>query len=366
MPDHAVSSAAPPAPHPAADVNVEQAASLLRSAAGVVVIVLNWNGTAVIRACLDGLRGQSFRDFAVLVVDNHSADDSPAIIRAEYPEMELLELSDNHGFARGNNLGIAHVWATRPATRYIALLNNDTLPQPGWLAVLVAALEQRPEMGMAASKILCWDGASQPERIDTAGDMFFQHGAAGKRGHGEPADCYGTPEEVFGACAGAALYRCEMLREIGLLDEEFFAYNEDVDLDFRARLAGWRCWYAPAAVVWHRVSYSAQAYSERVVYWSKRNSAWVLVKNWPARFFLRYALPLLGYNFLSDLRWIFGGRAKAVLRGRWHAVLGLRRMLRKRAVILAARKITDKELDRWIVRRTPWCEATRRALRRYC
>lgn len=329
-----------------------------------IVIVLNWNGAAVIRDCLRGLRDQTFREFDTLVVDNNSTDQSREIIRNEFPEADLLHLDDNYGFARGNNEGIRRVLETKPHVQYIALLNNDTLPQPHWLGALVTALDERPEMGMAASKMLCWDGERPATVIDTAGDVFYQHGLAGKRGFGQPADAFDVPGEVFGACAGAALYRADMLRDIGLLDEDFFAYNEDVDWDFRARLAGWRCWYVPGAVVWHRVSYTTKVFSDRAIYWSKRNSFWVLVKNWPRSLFLRHFFPLVGYNLLSDLRWIFAGRITPVLKGRWDGLRGLRKMLAKRTQIQLNRDIPPAELDRWIIRTTPWCETFRRNLKR--
>jgi GT2 family glycosyltransferase len=330
----------------------------------VVVIVLNWNGAAVVGDCLHGLRQQSFCDFHTLVVDNNSKDHSRRLIEEEFPDVEVLPLPDNYGFARGNNEGIKYIWKTRPSIQYIALLNNDTCPQPHWLGALVTALDERSDMGMIASKMLCWDGANQPIAIDTAGDVFYQHGLAGKRGHGAPVDAYDAAEEVFGACAGAALYRNDMLKEIGLLDEAFFAYNEDVDWDFRARLAGWRCWYVPDAIVWHRVSFTAQPYSDRAIYWSKRNSFWVLVKNWPASFFLKYCLPLVGYNVLSDLRWMLAGRIAPVVKARWDGLRGLRAMLKQRKHIQFIREITPQDLDRWIVRKTPWCETFRRNLKR--
>ena len=332
----------------------------------VVVIVLNWNGADVIRDCLASLRRQAFREFAVLVVDNASKDDSRRIVHEEFPEASLLALDENAGFCKGNNRGIEYAWQRFPSVEYIALLNNDTAAQPEWLEALVAALDAHRDCGMAASKMLCWDGESEPETIDTAGDVFFKHGLAGKRGHGEPRDNYSATEQVFAACAGAVLYRSDMLREIGLLDEDFFAYNEDVDLGFRARLAGWSCLFVADAVVWHRVSYTTKPFSDSAIYWSKRNSVWVLVKNWPAKVFIRHLFPVLAYNFLSDVRWLLGGRIKPVLKGRWDALLGIRKMLAKRRKIRQSRKITADELDSWIIRHTPWCETLRRNLKRVC
>jgi len=312
--------------------------------ARVAVVVLNWNGRDVLPACLEALRAQTWRDFAVLVVDNHSDDNSGALVTTAFADMTLLALPENLGFAAGNNRGIEHLWRLQPSLEYIALLNNDTRPQPTWLEHLVHALERRPDAGMAASKILQWDGTAAPTTIDTAGDVFYRHGLAGKRGNGEAAANYAEPDEPFGACPAAALYRGAMLRETGLFDEAFFAYNEDVDLNFRAQLAGWRCVYEPRAVVWHRVSHSARQWLDRTLYWSKRNTVWVVIKNMPAGLLLRLLPRMLIYHLGSDCAWMACGRIGPVVRGRWAALRGLRDMLRKRAVVQRARRITSREL----------------------
>jgi hypothetical protein len=197
---------------------------------------------------------------------------------------------------------------------------------------------------MAASKILKWDGQHPPTVIDTAGDLFYTYGLAGKRGMGEPATAYDTAEDVFGACAAAALYRTTMLRQIGLLDPLFFAYNEDVDLAFRAQLMGWHCAYVPAAVVWHRVSFSAQRVSDRTMIWTKRNTLWLLAKNMPALLLAWYAPLILVHCIMSDLAWMLRGRGILVMKGRWQAVCGLPAMLRHRARIQAQRTISLRAL----------------------
>ncbi|MBI4862333.1 MAG: glycosyltransferase family 2 protein [Candidatus Riflebacteria bacterium] len=329
----------------------------------VTVVVLNWNGAAVIRDCLQGLRFQTFRRFSTLVVDNASTDGSPGLVRREFPEVELLELRENRGFAGGNNAGIGLLRRTRPTIPYIALLNNDARPQTGWLAALVTALEERPGMGMAASKMLRWDGVADPSIIDCAGTVFYTCGRADKRGEGCDAALFSRPEEVFGACAGAALYRAGMLDEIGLFDADLFAYHEDVDLDLRARWAGWGCWYVPEAVVWHRVGHSARIAGLDTVVLAKRNISWVLIKNWPASLFLRHGLSVGTYNLLSDLWGILRGRGRAVLAARWATLRGLPKVLRKRTRVMGARKIDASEFDRWIVP-TPWLRRVGRALER--
>jgi len=327
------------------------------------IIVLNWNGEDVIHDCLESLRSQTLAA-QVIIVDNASIDNSVNIIRENFPEFSLLQLNENTGFAKGNNEGLSLALEKFPNLKYVALLNNDTKAQPDWLEKLVGSLEKNPDCGIAASKLLCWDGESPAEVIDSAGDVFFQHGLAGKRGYGEAKDKYSSYERIFGACAGAALYRVEMINEIGFLDDDFFAYNEDVDLCFRAKLAGWDCIFVPDAVVWHRVSFSTKSFSDRSIYWSKRNSFWVMIKNLPLGLFFRHSFHIIGYNLLSDLRWIFGGRIKPVIKGRWDGLTKLPTILRKRKTILKNRKISNKELNKWITKETPWFGSVRRNLKK--
>jgi len=329
----------------------------------IAIIVLNWNGEDVITDCLESLQKQTLAA-QVIIVDNASTDNSVNIIRENFPEFSLLQLNENTGFAKGNNEGLAFALEKFPNLKYVALLNNDTKAQTDWIEKLTSALEKNPDCGIAASKLLCWDGETPAEVIDSAGDIFFQHGLAGKRGYGESKNEYSSYERIFGACAGAALYRVEMINEIGFLDDDFFAYNEDVDLCFRAKLTGWDCIFVPDAVVWHRVSFSTKSFSDRSIYWSKRNSFWVMIKNLPLGIFLKHSFHIIGYNLLSDLRWILGGRIKPVFKGRWDGFTKLPTMLRKRKNILKNRKISNNEFNKWIIKETPWFVSVRRNLKK--
>lgn len=217
--------------------------------AKVAVVIPTWNGQRLLPIALDSLRGQQFRDFEVIVVDNGSVDGTVDWLQREYPEVRLLVLPENRGFAAAANAGIA---ATDG--RYVALLNNDAEADPEWLQALVRTLDELPEAGAAASRVL---QRRDPARIDSAGDTLGV--LAYSIGHDDvDGPLYDHPRWVPSACAAAALYRREALREVGPLDERFFAYLEDVDLGLRLLLAGWKTRYVPDAVARHEGSATAQ------------------------------------------------------------------------------------------------------------
>ncbi len=253
-------------------VNMEQAGK----APLVSVIVVNWNGKHLLGACLDSLLAQSFRDFEIIVVDNGSRDGSPEYLREQYRTVSLIGLPENTGFAGGNNAGIRAAQGT-----YVALLNNDTRTDPEWLASLVRDAETGPATdGMWASKILSYD---DPDLIDNVGLLLYRDGLARGKGRLErDRGQYDTRQEALFPSGCAALYRRRMLDEIGLFDEDFFAYADDVDLGLRARLAAWGCVYVPAAKVYHRYSSSSATYSPLKAYLVERNRIWVLFKYYPA------------------------------------------------------------------------------------
>lgn len=211
----------------------------------VTVIIPTWNGAALLPIALDSLRRQRFQEFEVVVVDNGSEDKTPAVLRESYPEVRVVSLPENRGFAAAANAGIA---ATE--SPYVALLNNDAAADPGWLSALVRTLDETPNAGAAASRVL---QRRTPSLIDSAGDTFGV--LAYSIGHGDPdGPAYSAPRWVTSACAAAALYRRSALEEVGPFDERFFAYLEDVDLGLRLLLAGWRTRYVPDAVARHEGS----------------------------------------------------------------------------------------------------------------
>jgi GT2 family glycosyltransferase len=303
------------------------------------VIVPNWNGRSDLERCLPALQAQTLDDFEVIVVDNGSSDGSLELLETEFPEVRVVELGENRGFATANNIGIR---AARG--RYIALLNNDTRVDPAWLAELVACLERHPRAASVTSKMLLMQ---HPDTIDGAGDVLTWTFLPYPRGHGEPdRGQYEQEREVFSASGGAALWRGDVLKRLGAFDEEFFAYYEDVDLGFRARLQGLECWYVPTSVVLHQRGGTTRGITEFELYHPLKNRWFMILKNTPTRLFARHLPEIL----LGDLHWIrravANRRSRAALRAYGVVIRSIPRLLRERRKIQPARELPLAELDR--------------------
>jgi len=303
----------------------------------ISVIVLNYNGLRFLEPCLSSLFCQTFKDFEIILVDNGSSDGSSDYVRQHFPSVVLVETGKNLGFAGGTNAGI-----TIAQGEYILTLNNDTIADIHFLEELHKPMLRDPDIGMCASKMLFPDG-----RIYSTGISIFRSGAAMDRGIFEPDNGkYDAHEEVFGPCAGAALYRRSMLDTIGLFDEDFFLYMEDVDLAFRARLSGWQCRYVPAARVIHVHGGTAGVNSEISVYYGNRNLIWYTIKNFPARLFLTSFPWFFGRN-CGDIPYYFlKGRGRAILKAKIDAVRGLHTIIKKRKTV--EKKISYADLRKWI------------------
>lgn len=292
----------------------------------VTVVIPNWNGRHLLPACLAALGEQSFSDFEIVVVDNGSTDGSVGWIQESYPGVRVLVNQENLGFAVAVNQGIR-----ASQGKYVALLNSDTRAGDHWLASLVDAAEADPQVGMCASKMLF---ADRMDVINSAGICLDLAGITWDcRGGEVDDDSDQDPQEVFGPCGGAALYRRTMLEEIGLFDEDFFAYLEDVDLAWRARRAGWRALYVPAARVLHHHSATSVEGSPFKSVHLGRNKIWLLVKNYPFREAWHHGVLCLLYDVAAVAYALVARRDLYALYGRLAALSGLRRMwLKRRAV----------------------------------
>ncbi len=320
----------------------------------VSVIIVNWNGLRYLERCLSSVLRQTYDDYDVLLVDNGSQDGSVAFVRERFPEVRILANPKNVGFAAGNNIGIAATQGT-----YIATLNTDTEAEPGWLAALVAGMSAASRVGMCASKML-FD--SVRERINSTGIAIDCAGIAWDRDGGRAdreAGC--EAGEVFGPCAGAALYRRKMLEQIGGFDEDFFYLYEDVDLAWRARLAGWRCWYCPEARVYHVHAGAGTEGTPLKSYLLARNRIWTIIVNYPWPQCLIYTPAMLFYDLLAVAYSLLVRRDVQALRGRLAGYASWPRLWRKRARVQSLRSVSWPDLARWL---SP-VEGPQSVLRRY-
>lgn len=323
----------------------------------VSVIILNYNGKHFLKDCLDSALDQTYPNHEVIVVDNDSSDGSVGFVEENYPEVTLIKNTDNLGYAEGNNVGIRKALED-PHVEYVILLNNDTKVKSDWLAELVRVAEEE-KAGMVGSKILFWNG----KFIDSVGLIMWKEGESGDRGSGEPANRYNQKIEIFGPCGAAALYSRELLEDVGMdgdyLDSDFFMYGEDTDLTLRARLLGYRCFYSPQAVVYHKGGGSAGKGSPLSNYYGRRNRTNSLIKNYPTSLLLKYLprillkeIALVGYALAR-------GELIVTLKAKLDFMKGLRKMLGKRYMIQARKRVSDKEIEKWL-EDYPWFEKLRK------
>lgn len=255
------------------------------------IVIPNFNGKRFLRSCLESLQQQSYSNFRVIVVDNGSKDGSVELLRQEYPEVQLIDWDENRGFSAAVNGGI-----NAGSAPLVFLLNNDTELDEHCLAELAAAAGKHKGYDFFAAKMLNYNDR---EYLDGAGDAFLRGGVGYRLGTMEKdSELYDVSRQVFGACAGAALYRREFFQELGLFDEDFFAYLEDVDLNLRANSRGKKCYYVPAARVYHIGSATTGSkINDFTVKLSTRNNFCILVKNYPAALLLRFAPAICVYQF---------------------------------------------------------------------
>ncbi len=276
------------------------------------IVIPNYNGEAYLRPCLDSLRRQTV-PAEIIVVDNGSTDGSARLVAEEYPEVSLVRLPENTGFCGAVNTGIR----CSDGMKYVILLNNDTTADPSFTSELIRAMEEDDSVFSCQAKRLKMD---QPDLIDDAGDLYCALGWAFARGKGKHRDKYTRREEIFSACAGAAIYRKTILDEIGTFDENHFAYLEDCDIGWRARLYGYKNMFVPAALVYHVGSAaSGSVYNLFKVRNTSRNSIYLISKNMPMWQIL-LNLPLLVPGFLVKAVFFaqkgFGGEyMKGIFRG---------------------------------------------------
>lgn len=320
------------------------------------MLVVNWNRKELLRQCLLSVRAQDGTPPEIVVVDNGSRDGSAEMVASEFPGAILIRNSENRGFCAANNQGMS-----ASTGEFIALLNNDAEADSNWIVSMLGAMRDRTSVGMVACKILVHEN---PKRIDKAGHLIYPDGQNRGRGTGALDDgAYDTPQEVLWPDGCAALYRREMLDEIGGFDEDFFAYADDAELGLRGRIAGWRCWYAPDAVVRHHRGSTLGLGSARRLTLIERNRVLLVLKLFPWTLLavnpFYYAARLAAgarasFGGAGETALFPGWRGKltmafALVRGDLQAIWMMPRMLRKRARVNRFRKLSSAEVRNLIL-----------------
>jgi GT2 family glycosyltransferase len=302
------------------------------------VLIVNRNGAAHLPGVLRAVGAQTLPPARVLVVDNGSGDGSADGLEAHLPGVEVLRLGENAGFARANNVGAARL----AGCDWLALLNPDAYPEPGWLAAIARAIADHPDTALLASRLVLRD---DPGRLDGTGDEYHVSGIAWRRDHGRGVEEAGLePGEVFSPCGAAALVRADAWAEAGGFDERFFCYFEDVDLALRLRLAGHRCRYVPDATVLHVGSATTGRDSDFTIYHSHRNLVWVWARGLPAPLAVAY-LPQHLLMSLLGLGWFATrGQLGVYLRAKRDALRGLPAVLGERRALHGDRRVGSREL----------------------
>jgi GT2 family glycosyltransferase len=320
--------------------------------ATVVVSLLLRNSARHLEACAAGLNEQSFPNLDVCIIDSDSSDNSVALAERLLPKAKLIRRDTNVGYAAGHNQAIR-----TSRSDYLLALNPDVRLMPDYVSRLVEAIESDPQVGMAQGKLLnarLLDGVLQPENtIDSAGLWVSKTRRNGDRGIGEPdAGQYDQAQDIFGAAGAAPFYRRKMLEDIRLgdeyFDETFFLYREEVDLAWRAQWRGWRCRYVPTAVAYHTRSYSPRTRREQPTWLRQlqyRNRYLMLVKNdsmqnmlWHLPYLIATEVAALAYLLLAE---------RELLPCYVDVLRHLPQMLRKRRTIMAARRVSSREIRRW-------------------
>jgi len=303
----------------------------------IEIIIPNWNGIHLLVHCLDSLRSQSCKDFTITVVDNGSQDGSVDKLRRDYSEVKIIRFDRNKGFSAAVNEGIKG-----SSSPWVLLLNNDIEVDAHCLQVLKETIFQENRYEYFALRMVNYHAR---ELLDGAGDGYLRGGSGYRLGTMEKfGPPYNIDREVFGACAGAALYKREFFNKVGMFDEDFFAYLEDVDINLRANRLGLRCCYLSTAVVYHIGSASlGSKINAMTVRLSTRNTFCLLAKNYPLSLFIQY-FPLI---CIYQVFWLFYVTKKKnllpYLQGLVQAGRIIPKMLKKRNEIVKLDTLSSKK-----------------------
>lgn len=246
----------------------------------VSVIIPNWNGKALLKDCLRSLAKQSFKNFEIILVDNGSEDNSVEYVKRFFPKVQIIKLSKNYGFARAINEGVKASNA-----EYVVFLNNDTSADKNWLLELVKCVDSHPKVISVNSKLLNF---YDRKKIDGVGIEINEVGQAKSIGwNAIDQGQFEKEDYIFGATGGASLFRRADFIKVGMFDESYFMYSEEVDFAFRAQFLGYESIYCPKAVVYHKHKATAKKLLHHVEYWQFRNMKQTIIKDFPTGILLK-------------------------------------------------------------------------------
>lgn len=301
---------------------------------------------------------QTYSDLEIYIVDNGSKDGSVEFIEENYPSVKLVKFPHNTGFAPAVNAGIKAA-----SGQYLALINNDTVVDKNWVSELAAVLDSHPEIGSVGCKMLAYD---DHKLLDGVGDGYRRGGLPGRIGHREiDTGRFDTQRYILGACGGAAVYKRSMLDDIGLFDEDYFAYLEDVDIALRAQSAGYKCLYVPSAIIYHLgCGTTGSGYSPLVVKLSARNNINTIVKNIPMPLLIKFLPQIIYWQafYFAVVIWR-GGQLIPWMLGTFEALFMLPKMIAKRFEINKKRKVSHSYMEEIIVQSENDLEDSRKRLK---
>ncbi len=300
------------------------------------VVIPNWNGKHLLKVCLYSLKKQTVKNFDVIVVDNGSVDGSVEYINKYYPWVKVVSLNKNYGFAGGVNAGIK-----ASKGKYIILINNDTEVDKNCLKFLTEAAKKHTDVGFIAAKMLNF---YERTKIDSAGDFIDVVGHANNIGFGEDESKFNKPGYVFLVTGGGGLFKKQVFDRVGLLDEDYFAYFEDVDLCLRAQLQGFKGWFEPKAKIYHIHKATSNKVRPLAEYWQFRNLTQTIIKDFPAALlkkdfnWLRALLVNLNTVRFLATKGLFWQGIKAEI----YILFHLPQLLKKRSRIQRNKKVSDQ------------------------
>lgn len=303
----------------------------------VAIVVLNWNGIKDTLSCLNSLQKQSYKNFNIIVVDNGSNDESRSLLmryNLKHKNTFVIYNTKNLGFAGGVNTGIKY--ALDNGFEYIALFNNDAISDKNWLQGLVDSIQPK-EIGISTGLLLRENGKT----IDSTGDWYSIWGLPFPRDRNNSTSKAAKSGVVFGATGGASLYKSELFKTIGLFDEDFFAYYEDVDISFRAQLAGWSVVYEPKSVAYHKQGATANKISGFATYQTFKNLPLLFIKNVPRRLLFSIGFRFYFAYIMMFLNATKNGSGKQAIKGLAKSIALKPKKIRERHQIQKSKRVGD-------------------------